>query len=165
MFWLKSLTNKNAGLLDAAAQGNVAMARYMLEAQADVNYSERMRQGALIVAAGKANLELVKLLLEHKADVNKRDVFGCSTALYSAASAGDAGVPVCRLLLEHRASVSGTPLPPIHAAVSSRSIEAVLVLLEAKATVNDVDRSLHTPLFVGTHRIALSASHTHKWLP
>src|SRR5438270_8939989 len=77
---------KNVALSRAAARGQEATVRLLLELKADVN--ARVHNGtALQRAAWYGHEAVVRLLLEHKVDVDARDIFG-GTALHQAAYNG-----------------------------------------------------------------------------
>ena len=71
----------------ACSAGREQIARLLLEAGADVDWSNDIGCTSLMYAASRNRLSVAKLLLDSGADVNRRDK-RCSTALHRAASVG-----------------------------------------------------------------------------
>jgi hypothetical protein len=70
-------------LIEAAARGDMALVKTLLEKGAHVNGKDRQGETALVSAATEGHLELVRLLLEKGAELNAKDKEG-STALIRA---------------------------------------------------------------------------------
>jgi len=83
-------------LLAAAWAGDVAIARRLIEAGADVNHLSSTTQSAFLISASEGHSELLDLTLAHGADVASLDGYR-GTALIRAAERGHARV-VGRLL-------------------------------------------------------------------
>jgi ankyrin repeat protein/Zn-dependent protease with chaperone function len=129
-------------LIAAAASGDLAGMRELIEAGADVNeaFADYEPRTPLNAAARGGHLDAVKLLLSHGAEVD-RIVSGDATALIDAARNGH--VDIVSLLLESGAdanrTVPGDGSALIAAALSGRA-ESVRTLLEYGA-----DPSLAVP--------------------
>ncbi len=133
-------------LLHAAEDGDVDLARRLLEEGADPDQASPGHGTPLIVAATRGDEELVRLLLDHGADVNRAETgrprpTGLQrTALNGAARGGHAGV--LRMLLDAGAEVdrrvSGDGTALIEAARGGH-LESVELLLSAGA---DADRKV-----------------------
>jgi hypothetical protein len=90
-------------LLAAAAAGNVARVKQLLDAGADIETTNQMGATPLMWAALNGRASVVTMLLERGADINARTKSGVS-ALSAAASKGHADV--VKVLLAHRADVT-----------------------------------------------------------
>ena len=71
-------------LLYAARDGNLEMARILVDAQADVNRAAANGTGPMVVAITNNHIELAMFLLDKGADVNAADNFYKRTPLYAA---------------------------------------------------------------------------------
>jgi uncharacterized protein len=71
-------------LLYAARDGNLEMARILVDAKADVNRPSANGTTPMVVAITNNHIELAMYLLEHGADVNAADDFYKRTPLYAA---------------------------------------------------------------------------------
>ena len=78
-------------LIEAAWAGDVALARRLIEAGADVNHQDATQQSAYLIAASEGHLALLELTLESGARVNDLDSYD-GTALIRAAERGHAEV-------------------------------------------------------------------------
>lgn len=129
-----------APLQDAAAKGQLAAARFLLENHADINVGEGRGAGTpLHYAAVNGHKSMVELLLDHGATVDARDLHGY-TPLYVAASKGFQAV--AEVLLDRGADVNARTddnSTPLHAAVAQRQVRMVEWLLEHKADVDAQD--------------------------
>jgi ankyrin repeat protein len=92
---------KGSPLHLAAYQGNVGMAKLLLEHKADPNIASNENQTPLSWATVNGNTEIVKLLLEYQADPNIADDDDNWTPLHLAASNGN--TEIVKLLLKHGA--------------------------------------------------------------
>ena len=77
--------NDNTPLLAASCEGNVAVARVLLEAGADKDAQDADGRCPLYEAAREGHLEVARVLLAAGADKNLEEVCG-QTALYAASS-------------------------------------------------------------------------------
>jgi ankyrin repeat protein len=71
-------------LLFAAREGNLPMARLLVDARADVNRLAANGTGPLVVAITNNHIELAMFLLDKGADLNAADAFYKRTPLYAA---------------------------------------------------------------------------------
>lgn len=138
-------------LLDvAAAQGQVAVAKFLLANKAEVNaLTPATSETPLQIAAKNAHKTMVELLLANGADVNARGVGG--TALHAAASSGYR--TVAEVLLANKADVNARNpneenLTPLHLAARNGHKALVELLLKNGAHVNARDKQGRTPLDV-----------------
>ncbi|MHA7277854.1 ankyrin repeat domain-containing protein [Arthrobacter sp. HLT1-21] len=130
----------NQNLIGVAWDDNVAQARRLIAAGADVNYEDETEQSAFLIAASEGYLELLDLTLRNGADVHARDSYN-GTALIRAAERGHADV--VRRLLETDVDVNHVNNPgwtALHEAIilgdgSPRYVETVQLLLEGGADV------------------------------
>ena len=70
-------------LMFAARQGDVASARLLLEAGADINYSSPEYGSALVIAAASSQEEFARFLVERGADPNSTDRWGFAPLHYA----------------------------------------------------------------------------------
>lgn len=130
----------NQNLIGAAWDNNVAEARRLIDAGADVNYEDETEQSAFLIAASEGHLDLLDLTLREGADVHARDSYN-GTALIRAAERGHADV--VRRLLETDVDVNHVNTPgwtALHEAIiygdgSPRYVETVQLLVEGGADV------------------------------
>lgn len=146
----------------AAANGQTALARLLLDKGADINFRTDDGATALHDAAFRGHAETVELLLRRKADVNARRTAGDrlahrgekgETPLHDAAQRGHEAV--VQLLLAGGADVNArTDLgrTPLHMAPAKGSGAIVKRLVDGGADVNAFSDDGLTPL----HAIALS---------
>lgn len=133
----------------AAANGNVAAARVLLEAGFDVDSKTENGTTALGLAARFGHPEMTRLLLEAGASVDAPKS-GVETPLYAAAAAGS--LDVCRLLLEASATVDGVNKTPLRVAVANGHRGVAKLLLDRGANplgtlpTTPEDRVVVTPL-------------------
>lgn len=136
----EELTVLNQNLINAAWENNVAEARRLIEADADVNYEDETQQSAFLIAASEGYLELLELTLSNGADVHALDSFN-GTALIRAAERGHADV--VRRLLETEVDVNHVNNPgwtALNEAIifgdgSPRYVETVQLLVDGGADV------------------------------
>lgn len=148
----------NQKLIGAAWDNDVAQARRLIAAGADVNYEDETEQSAFLIAASEGYIKLLNLTLRTGADVHARDSFN-GTALIRAAERGHADV-VQRLLetnvnVNHVNNLGWTAL---HEAIlfgdgSPRYVETVRLLVKGGADVSlPSQRDGLTPLQHATSR-------------
>lgn len=142
-------------LHDAAIKGQLAVARFLLDYNADVNArisspvanDGRDQQTALHLAAEAGHKAMAELLLERGALINSTDKYG-RTALFLAVANGYQAV--ARSLISHGADVQlpnfQSAASPLHIAAQSDNLAMVRLLLESKADINSADSSGMTPL-------------------
>ncbi|MEM7144417.1 MAG: ankyrin repeat domain-containing protein [Verrucomicrobiota bacterium] len=125
--------DKGEGLREAVYMEEVAKAKGLIEAGADVNGANRYGVTALSLACQNGNVALVKALLEAGADANGA-LLGGETVLMTAARTGEPRV--LRALLGSGAEVDATERKGQTAlmwAAAEGNVEAVKVLLDAGA--------------------------------
>ena len=154
----------------AAVNGNAAILERLLDAGADPNTSLPGRETALMTVARTGTPDAVRVLVAHGADVNARDEVHGQTALMWAAARGNA--PAIHVLAEVGAdihartervegggfggyrSLFASPPPtgftPLLFAVRGGHLDAVIVLLEAGADVNETLSDGQNALVVAT---------------
>ena len=114
-------------LMDAAAFGDVALLRLMLDAGGDPNL--RNEAGATALMWALDDVGKTRLLLERGADPNARSLLDRTPLLLAAGQIASA--PVVRVLLEHRATA---PARALAAAAGRGDAEVVRLLLAVGAT-------------------------------
>lgn len=128
---------------------SLAIARFFLENEAEVDPSDRLGRTPLYIAVQYDNIEMVSLLLHHKANVNTKDEDDW-TPLYVAGSQQSA-----ELLLANGALVNATDKSgrtPLHSAVGSDRLTLIPTLLKYGASVRSTDENLRTPLHFANSR-------------
>lgn len=114
----------------AVGNDDVKLARYLIDAGADVNLRHPRFDSPLEMAARGTGRELVELLLEHHADANR-----VPGALQRAALLGN--LDHVRLLVEAGAAVNApVKIPALHAASIHGHFEVMTFLLNHGANVN-----------------------------
>lgn len=81
----------NAQLIKAAWDNDVARARELIRAGADVNHQDDTQQSAYLIAASEGYVDLLDLTLRNGADINAKDSYD-GTALIRAAERGHADI-------------------------------------------------------------------------
>lgn len=142
-------------LHEAAASGNVAEVKRLLDKGVEVNTKDGKGRTPLILAAkGSNTLEVVKALLEKGADVNEKS--NGETPLSVAANFGN--LEVVRALIARGADVNATnsaiAWTPLMVAAWRKHLEVVKVLIERGADVNAADKNGWTPLTFTSKEIA-----------
>ena len=81
----------NEQLIKAAWDNDVARARELIEAGADVNHADGTQQSAYLIAASEGYVDLLDLTLRNGAEINAKDSYN-GTALIRAAERGHADI-------------------------------------------------------------------------
>ncbi|MEU0267291.1 ankyrin repeat domain-containing protein [Nocardioides sp. NPDC006303] len=81
----------NEQLIKAAWDNDVARARQLVQAGADVNYEDETQQSAYLIAASEGYVDLLDLTLRNGAEINAKDSYN-GTALIRAAERGHADI-------------------------------------------------------------------------
>lgn len=133
-------------LVAAAHVGNIEIAKILLKARADINYSAHGDPSPLMEAADEGHLAFVKYLHSAGADIHiKRRNDG--TALTVAAREGQ--VAVMKYLIEQGADINARAMgesTPLAQAARSGELEAVKFLLAKGADIHANARGEGTPL-------------------
>ncbi len=138
---INGTAGKNVPLINAAGNGWIKVARYLLENKADPNAMITERDGiykrsitALYTAVLKNNIEMVKLLISHQADPNKGNQLPLCWA------AGYGNLDIAELLLKAKADVNNlddeSGLAPLHLAVESGHKSMAELLYRSGADLN-----------------------------
>lgn len=128
------------------------IAKVLLEADAElVKCQDKFGKSPLHCAVEAGSEELVRLLLEYGADVNVRCHEGLTPLMNCCTQDPDGErTGVMRILLEAGAIIDLTDYrgkrTALHVAVVSGNARAVELLIGAGADVNNIDKTLHTPL-------------------
>jgi len=127
-----------SSVADAAARGDKAAVKQLLQDGADVNGAQGDGMSALHWAAQRADAGLAEMLIYAGANIGAVTRIGHYTPLHLAAQVGSA--PVTKALLKGGADVnartSNSGVAPIHLAASAGSAEIIHVLADAKAEFN-----------------------------
>jgi len=119
----------------AAASGDIAAVRLLLQAKADLELVDERDCSPLLVAAREGNKAMCEMLLAGRADVNARQAESAKTALLFAAGIGN--VDVCATLLAARADLEArtdTQVAALHAAAANGHEEVCRHLVAAGAS-------------------------------
>jgi hypothetical protein len=73
----------NTAVMDAAAEGDVAIVRSLIHAGADLDVRSKNNQTALILAVGRGLVDVAEALIEGGADVTPTDSLGMSARKYA----------------------------------------------------------------------------------
>ena len=120
----------NYGIRPIHDTANAAVARMLLDAEADAHSPDIFDETPLLSAAWRDDGEVVELLLEHKANVDAQDDQG-RTALHRAVSCKR--VEIISTLLRNSANANLQDIEmktPLHEALLSRDVGIVATLLE-----------------------------------
>ncbi len=132
------VSDMNAQLIKAAADGNQQAVQSALANGADVNVKTTDGWTALMKASQKGHVEIVKLLLDNGADVNVKEIRYGTTALYIASYNGH--VEIVKLLLEKSTDINvkgaGIGATALYIASQKGRVEIVKLLLDKGADVN-----------------------------
>ncbi len=139
--------HKITPLMKASWDGELEIAQYLIDSGADVNAVDDGAETPLFSAVNRTRVEIVQLLIDHGAKVNVANSRQF-TPLATAAGAGNE--EIVRILAKAggdlKAEVYG--LTPLMFAVASRKVEAVKLLVELGAPVDQVSSmSGQTALF------------------
>jgi ankyrin repeat protein len=147
--------DEETALMYAAQDGDVEMARGLIEAGANVNAKRKLGVGVLTFAASNNRKEVAELLLDRGAEIEGRDEQGL-TPLHAAARAG--GVEAAALLLDRKADVNArnkAGATPLHLAAFEEKVDAMKLLLDRRADINaKTTDGKATPL-----KVAIQAKH------
>jgi ankyrin repeat protein/uncharacterized membrane protein YhaH (DUF805 family) len=92
----------------AARNGNIEIAKLMLEAKADTNTLNRWNDTPLLTAVDNGNVEIIKLLVKNGADLEATKPHDNSTALINAVKANNKSIVT--ILLENGAKAGHTDM-------------------------------------------------------
>ena len=142
-------------LLMSVYQGNLEIAKLLLEAGADVNARVgEEKVTALILASGRYyNVQIMKLLLEAGADPNLPDYNDVTPLLYTCFLPGDDINAAIETLLKAKADPNirnNDGITALMVAVANGYTGAVKLLLEAKADPNVVSKYNQSPLILAS---------------
>lgn len=147
---------KNGTLLhNAANQGQLTVAKFLLEHGADVGARDELGRTPLHRAAGNGHKAMVELLLANKADANAKVSHSSDTGSTSLNLAMKKGYrSVCEALLERGADPNlgdGSGGSPIYSAVFARDEASLRLLIAKGARVNPyLEMKSDTPLHNAT---------------
>lgn len=152
-----SINKKDGGgetpLSIAVSLGHLEMVRLLLEHKATIQPDNPQVSTPFCDAVKKGNLEIMKLLLEHRALINPASKNN-DNPLYIAASQGN--IEVLDFLMANQAEINQVGIDelngstPLFHAVRKNEINAMKLLIERKASVDQGDKSGCTPLIAAT---------------
>lgn len=137
-------------LLYACENRNIEIAKMLLDAKADINYSKYDRNSALFIACIKNDINMMRLLFEYNPDINIINRYG-DTILMCACKNNN--IDIVKLLFCHKFSklinhvnyigINGYPnrrrphgYNCMHIACKSNNIDIVKLLIEKGANIN-----------------------------
>jgi ankyrin repeat protein len=135
--------------------GTVQVARFLVEAGADVN--ARNIKGYSVLARSIYNLEVATYLVENGADVNAVDNDGSRSVLHTAVSDPVTAEGVIELLIDNDAGLEARNSDgetPLHSAVwrADDPLKTATLLLDRGAFVNSRNSKGETPLAIARSR-------------
>ena len=141
---LPDICHADTGILEAAANGDLAEVQLLIEKQADVNTVGYDKRTALHLACCESHKAVVQVLINHNANVNAKDRWG-NKPLHGADSH-----TIIDLLL-HAGAVGCNKLHDdlIHTAAEG-DLKGVQRLIRCKAPINCVDYDMRTALHVSS---------------
>lgn len=83
LFMFVGCSKKSEMLFKAVYENNVARARRLIEAGADVNANNNFGNTALLIAAMENAVDISRLLIESGADVNAKNEDGSTALMYA----------------------------------------------------------------------------------
>ncbi|KAI6380854.1 hypothetical protein MCOR25_001523 [Pyricularia grisea] len=131
---LENKTALSVSLWRAVLDGNEESVELLLEAGADVNYTDSTRTPLLCYAVHKGYDAIVQLLLEFRADVNSRDAHGDNALHYIGRSTS---LAVVKRLVNAGAKLDATGqtgITPLVNVISSGNLDIFYYLLSKKET-------------------------------
>jgi len=126
-------------LLLAAFNGHTRVVERFINANANVNASNKTQTTALILAASEGHVDIVNLLLHHHSNINARD-YHQITPLLAATISGKSNV--VKILLDNNADIrakDNNGVSSILAAAYLGNFELVKILASYNANINEVD--------------------------
>lgn len=141
---------KKTALMVAVDKGDLAAAKVLIEAKANIEANNKYEKNALIMASINGNVSMVNLLIEQKAQLKPTNKYDY-TPLWSAASNGQAHV--IKTLIEARADFDSPDqdgVTPAFEAVSQGHVNVIQVLLEAKIDIDKPDEEKNTLIHIAT---------------
>jgi ankyrin repeat protein len=140
---------KNNALLQATADGQIAVVESLIRNQANINVKDKNGYTPLMIATIKGNVAIVEMLLLNYADTNIKDSRG-NTALMHATQIGNMEI-FKMLAYDERTSAENKGEALI---IASRfdSKEMVKILIEGKANLNQKDSNGNTSLIHAASR-------------
>ncbi|NDJ63160.1 MAG: ankyrin repeat domain-containing protein [Chloroflexi bacterium] len=135
-------------LMQAVTNNDLATARQLIEAGADVNEPDSGGNAPLITAAYQGHTDMTRLLLENGADVTAVDPGMKATALHAAAYAGR--TEPARLLIQHGIDIDKqgpyNGYTALHDAIWQNNIDTAAVIIDAGANLTLTNHNGQTPL-------------------
>ena len=96
--------NKDAALIAASTDGNIAKVEKLIEKKADVNAIDRWQNTPLMLAAENGHIEIVELLIDAGADINTQNNRLGINALMMASRNGH--IEIVNLLIKNGADIN-----------------------------------------------------------
>lgn len=96
--------HKKTALMETAYRGHEAIAAQLIQANADVNATDRWGDTALKYAVrNSGNVEIIRMLINHKADIHALDLNGDTLLMIAA---GNGNVEAVKMLIDSGANVN-----------------------------------------------------------
>ena len=132
----------------AAAKGDIAIVRYLIEHGADIKAQDHtLNRSVIHFAAENGNIDCIKYLAEKGADLQDKDSYG-ATALHYAARANN--LDAIKFLVGKKVDYTARDYrgwTAMHYAASGAGIEMIQYLLAKGLNINELNYTGRTPLF------------------
>lgn len=142
----RMITQSPTMLITAATENNGAVARILLENEANPNVQNKKGESPLTQATRKGHTGMVRLLLQHNANANITNQYNITPLLIAAINSHAEIIPI---LLRHDAHIEirdEEGSTPLLIAAREGHAEVARVLLEHGAVVNVLNNEKETPL-------------------
>ena len=142
-----ALVAQESPLAKAAARGNLAKAKELLDEGASINVSDALGRTPLHMAAFSGHPKTSDLLIARGANIEAKDRVGM-TPLHAAVLGGDE--PEVELILNKNPDIKAatdTGLSALHLAAATGQDQIVATLIQRGADPQSKDRDGRTPLF------------------
>ncbi|VDI17822.1 Hypothetical predicted protein [Mytilus galloprovincialis] len=133
----------------ASARGHTAVAKLLLENNADIYHCDEDDESPLYVACKGGHKDTVELLLQNKADVNQCNKYFASKMYPLCVACEEGHKDIVELLLQNKADVIQCDFnrkSPLHMACEGGHTDIVELLLQNNADVHQCDTYRQSPL-------------------
>lgn len=130
-------SNGKTLLIATCEEGNIELAKILIDRGADINARDADGGTALIEACKKGNIELAKILIDNGANVNARDMYGNTALIYTCK--GEDEIELAKILIEAGATVNAVNRSmdtALKEACEKENKELAKILIKEGADVN-----------------------------